>query len=55
MFDKARAEFFGTTHARQEPRPEIKPEVPVYWMPRYQEWLSLDAAQFRAQQEKEKP
>ena len=46
MFDKAHAEFFGTT-ARQTPREDSKPEVPLYWYPKYQEWLSLDAAKYR--------
>ncbi len=50
MFDKARAEFFKT-HTRQTPREEVKPEVPRYWFPRFQEWLSLDEAAYRKAKE----
>jgi hypothetical protein len=50
VFEQEKQRFFKP-HARQEPRAEVKPEVPLYWFPRFQEWLSLDAAEYRIKRE----
>jgi hypothetical protein len=42
------------SHRRKQPRPVHGPEPPKFWIPRLQEWLTLEQMAFRDILESEK-
>lgn len=47
VFEQEKLKFFSSTKTRKEDR-HTGPEAPKYWNVKYQEWLSLDEATYRA-------